>query len=304
MSTRQILAVPNTHPLRLFAIVLLSVFGVEAAVMLALPHLVPPDSGVTFKAVVDACLLTILIAPLLWGLIVRPLQRSADLRRRMLALVLSAQEDERRRIARDLHDGLGQTITSLLVGLRTIEESSTDVQAKSSLRDLRLFGAGAHEEIRRLVRGLRPVVLDDVGLIPALERLLDDVRTSHPIEVDLELDEVAQTRMSADVETALYRITQEAIANAIRHGAASRIDVALRSNANRVELAIRDNGGGFSPAKVLAKHSKKNPFGLLSICERARMLGGDAWIESSTNAGTHVRVQIPATSSERHDAKD
>jgi signal transduction histidine kinase len=276
---------------------------VEAGVMLALPRLIPPDSNVTFTAVLDACLLTIGLAPLIWWLIVRPLQRVADFRHRMLALVLSAQEDERR-IARDLHDGLGQTLTSMQVGLRTIEESTSDDRLQSCLRDLRLIGAGAHDEIRRLARGLRPAVLDDVGLIPALQRLLEDVRTSHQIEVHLELDDIEKTRLRPDVETALYRISQEAIANTIRHGAASRIDVVLRCDSSRVELSIRDNGVGFCPTNLASRHSEKSPFGLLSINERARLLGGNAWIESEVGAGAHVRVQLPVAGMETIDGED
>lgn len=272
--------------------------------MLALPHLVPPDCGVAFTAVLDACLLTIGLAPLLWWLIVRPLQRLADFRHRMLALVLSAEEDERRRIARDLHDGLGQTLTSLLVGLRTIEESSVDETVQAGLRNLRDIGAGAHDEIRRLARGLRPAVLDDAGLIPALERFLADARTSQKIAIDFEFEKVEQTHLSAEVETALYRISQEAITNAVRHGVASRIDVALHFHSNRVELSIRDNGAGFCPADMMSKHSQKSPFGLLSIYERARLLGGNAWIESEADAGALVRVQLPVAATETIDGED
>jgi signal transduction histidine kinase len=137
-----------------------------------------------------------------------------------------------------------------------------------------------------------------VGLIPALERFLDEVRTSQEIEVDLELDCDERTRLSTDVETALYRISQEAITNSIRHGAASRIDVALRCNSNRVELSIRDNGVGFCPANIISKHSESSPFGLLSINERVRLLGGNAWIESEAGAGAHVRVQLPVAGTE------
>ena len=304
MTTHQILGTRQTQPLRLFATLLCSVFAAEAGVMLALPHLVPPNSSVSFTAVLDACVLTLGLSPLLWWLIVLPLRHLADARQRLLALVLSAQEDERRRISRDVHDGLGQTLTSLLVGLRTIEESSSDVALQASLRNLRAIGAGAHDEIRRLVRGLRPTVLDDAGLIPALERLLDDVRAAQGVDGDLKLDCIGPMRLSADVETALYRISQEAIANAIRHGAASRIDVAIRRRSNSVELSIRDNGCGFSPAKMMSKQTETSHFGLLSICERSRLLGGNAWIESKAGDGVTIRVLLPLARMDETDGKN
>ena len=304
MNTRPIMALPNPKPLNLFAIVLCSIFAVEAGVMLVLPRLLPANSGVEFTAFLDSCLLTIGLAPLIWWLIVRPLQRVADVRHHMLALVLSTQEDEQRRIARDLHDGLGQTLTSMQVRLRTIEESTSDVKLQSSLHDLRQIGVGALDEIRRLVRGLRPAVLDDVGLIPALARLFEDVQASHNIEIQFKFKPGDRARLSPDVETALYRILQEAIANATRHGNASRIVVDLSCKLNHINLSIRDNGVGFSSAHVTYKHDKKSPFGLLSISERARLLGGNAWIESEVGNGTHVRVVLPWADMETIDAKD
>ena len=294
MAIPQLLALPKTRPFRLFATILFSVFAVEVAVMFALPHLVPPGSSVTFTAVLDSCLLTIGLAPLIWWLIVQPLQRLADFRQRMLALVLSAQEDERRRIAGELHDGLGQTLTSLLIRMRAIEESSSDQQLQDRLHDLRNIGAGAHDEIRRISRGLRPVVLDDAGLIPALERLLSDLRASHKIEVHSNLDDVEKTRASTELETALYRITQEALANATRHGKATQINVTLHcEEPGHLELSIDDNGSGFCPADVMSERSGSSPFGLLSIYERATLLGGEAKIESQKGTGTRIRVRVP-----------
>ena len=296
------MALPNLKPLYLFAIVLCSIFAVEACVMLILPRLLPPDIGVEFTAFFDSCLLTVGLSPLIWWLIVRPLKRVADVRHRMLAIVLAAQEDEQRRIARDLHDGLGQTLTSMQVRLRTIEESTPDVKLQSSLRDLRQIGVGALDEIRRLVRGLRPAVLDDVGLIPALERLFDDVQASHDIDIQFRFSPSEPARLSPELETALYRILQEAIANATRHGNASKIEVDLSCNLNQINLSIRDDGIGFATTPFNYQQDKKSPFGLLSISERARLLGGSAWIESEVGNGTHVRVVLPRAEMEMVDA--
>jgi signal transduction histidine kinase len=274
-------------PRRLFAVVLIAVFAAEAAVMLVLPFLLPADRGTNLPAVVDACLLTAVVAPVLWRLVIRPLQQLAAARQRLVGLLLSAQEDERRRIARDLHDGLGQALTSLLVGLRAIEESSSEEKVRTQVRALRDVGAETHDEVRRLARGLRPAVLDDAGFVPALERFLAEIRMTHDVEIGLDM-QCPAGRLPADVETALYRIAQEAVTNAVRHSQASRIDVTLNCTGHRIEFAIQDNGRGFDPAT-----SEAAPFGLLSIHERAVLLGGHATIHSQPGAGSKICVSIP-----------
>lgn len=293
MPSRYNLEFGKIRPLRLFLIILFVLFTIEVIVMFVLPYLTPSDSTVTFGAIIDACLLTVVLAPMLWFLIVKPLQKLAATRQRLLAIALSAQENERRRIARDLHDSLGQALTSLMVGLRTIEESSADEQVKSHIRELRRVGSDTHEEVRRLARGLRPAILDDMGLVPALERFLEDLSSSHQIEARLEPACQVQSRLSENVESSVFRMVQEAATNAIRYGKAKHLKVKLSCDARQLRLEIDDDGCGFDTASALKTDEANSAFGLLSIHERACVLGGEANIASNPGSGTNVRVVIP-----------
>ncbi len=293
MPHRELPALQKFRPWRVFLLVLVTVFTVEAAVMFVLPVLLPANSSFGSAALWDACLLTIILAPLLWKLAVQPLRQLAESRQRLLALALSAQETERGRIARDLHDGIGQGLTCMLVGLRAIEESSTDGQVQTQVRELRRLGGETHDEIRRLARGLRPAVLDDAGLIPALERFLEDVRSIQDVEASLELACPDDSRLPTDVETTLYRIAQEAVTNAIRHGAASRIRLIIRCHGDTVTLVVEDNGCGFDSTVERPKDDGDGFFGLSSIRERAWLVGGQANIQSSPGAGSSVTINIP-----------
>ncbi len=293
MPQRILYALQKFHPGRQFSLLLLSIFGVEAVVMLLLPRILPQSSSLGFIALIDACLLTTLLAPVVWILVVRPLRRLAEMRQRLLALTLTAQEDERRRIARDLHDELGQSLTSLLVGLRAVEESSTEEAIRQQVRALRRIGSDTHEEIRRLARGLRPAVLDDVGLQPALERLVDDLCAIQDIDAQLEPCSPALPRLPGEIETTLYRIVQEATANATRHGGATQLRLSFSCTPDEVRLVIRDNGRGFDPGQVLQRTDSSAPFGLTNIFERAWLCGGDVLLQSTPGAGTTVEVRIP-----------
>lgn len=293
MKNRTPFEVQTIQPLRLFLLVLGVLFVIESIVMFGLPLLVPAESSVAYGAVVDACLLTAILAPMLWYLIVKPLQETASLRQKMLAFAFSAQEAERRRIARDLHDSLGQSLTSLLVGLRTIEESSLDQKVIEQVQELRRIGADTHDEVRRLARGLRPSLLDDLGLLPALERYLDEIAAAHQVQTELSQNCKSTVRLPGEVETAAYRIVQEAITNAIRHGAATRIKIEFQCSPRNLMINICDDGKGFDVASAMNAISPSSPFGLLSVQERAFLLGGEARIISIPQAGTTVKVSIP-----------
>lgn len=304
MPQRILFALQKIQPGRLFALLLVSIFSVEAIVMLVLPHLLPPQSSANFTALIDAFLLTGLLAPLIWLAVIRPLQRLAEMRYQLLALTLSAQEDERRRIARDLHDELGQSLTSLQVGLRIIEESTDESAIREQARELRKIGSDTHEEIRRLARGLRPSVLDDVGLKPAVERLFADFCSIQDIDAQVEQEPKDWPRLPPEIETALYRIVQESTANAIRHGGATALRLSLRPGPTEVRLFIRDNGCGFEPAKVLQRTNAEAPFGLTNIFERAWLCGGDVLLQSEPGQGATIEVRIPLPRAKVQNAED
>lgn len=293
MPNRLLLIHHRIRPRRVLLTVLVAVFAAEACVMLLLPNLLPAGTSVWSNALVDACLLTILLAPALWWLVVRPVRQQAEVRQRLLAMVLSAQETERQRIARDLHDGLGQSITGLLVGLRAIEESTADEKVKSLAQQLRRLGGETHDEIRCLARGLRPAVLDDAGLAPALERFVADLQATRGVQARLDLLCGEPPRLSGEIETALYRIVQEATNNAIRHGHASEITVTIECDQQQVRLTIADNGCGFEPAEVLRKPRSDGSLGLCNIRERAWLLGGTTIIESTRGSGSRIEVRLP-----------
>lgn len=300
MPTRHNLEPGKIRPLRLFVIILIVLFTIEIIVMLMLPYLTPANSATTFGALLDACLLTVVLAPLLWHLIIKPLQILAVTRQRLLALTLSAQENERGRIARDLHDSLGQALTSLMIGLRTIEESSTEQPVQMQARALRRIGSDTHDEVRRLARGLRPAVLDDLGLVPALERYVEDLGSSHQIAATFARDCPENVKITENVQIAVYRIAQEAATNAIRHGKAKSLRINLSCNPHQLLLAIIDDGCGFDVASALKLDQAHSPFGLLSIHERAELLGGEAIISSHPGQGTQVRVSLPLEPEETH----
>lgn len=292
MPTRQNLELGKIRPLRLYAVILIILFTIEIAVMLLLPYFIPTNEMIALGALVDAGLLTGVLAPLLWYLIIKPLQKLAATRQRLLALTLSAHEDERRRIARDLHDSLGQALTSLMIGLRTIEESTTEQPVKSQAYELRRIGSEMHDEVRRLARGLRPAVLDDLGLVTALERYVQDLAAQH-ISAKFECDCTGSALLNEHLQIAIYRIVQEATTNSVRHGKAKSIRVQLHCSEDQLHLDIADDGAGFDTAVALNSEQTKSPFGLLSIHERASLLGGEAFVSSALGLGTKIRVQIP-----------
>ena len=209
-------------------------------------------------------------------------------RSRLLAQLITAQEEERRRIAHDLHDGVGQSLTSLMVGLKLLNQSHNGADLPTQTAELRHIAGETLEEVRLLSRQLRPSVLDDLGLAAALERYAAEFPDRYPgLTVDLHCD--LPGRLPPPVETTLYRIVQEAMTNAARHSGGSTISVLLTQRHSRVQAIIEDNGHGFDPQA--ARHSGDS-VGLHSMAERAELLGGSLDIESSADGAT-VYAEIP-----------
>lgn len=284
-------------PARLFLAILALIFVVETSVMLVLPLLLGPNIGLYVEAWIDALLLTLVVAPMLWWLVVLPLRALVRNRTKLLRYALSVQEDEQRRIARDLHDSLGQSLTGMLVALRAVEETTADEELRSRLRDIRQIGGATHDEIRRIVRGLRPSVLDDLGLVAALRRLVEELRENTSIQVSLDADGLENRRLPRAAETSLFRVAQEALSNAVKHAAASRIDVAIRSAGSGIELSVCDDGRGFDVSARLKSEASPQPFGLWSIRERIALLAGTVSMESSPGKGTRIVAWVSAADS-------
>jgi len=209
------------------------------------------------------------------------------LEQRLMERVIAAQEGERRRIARELHDSTSQSFTSLLVGLRMREADGSAIYQRK-LGELRQIAAQTLEEVHHLAMQLRPRVLDDLGLPAALERLVFEWQSRLHIPIDLMITPGAQ-RLPPAVETALYRIIQEALTNIARHASAQSASILVERRQNTVIAVIEDNGIGFDPHH----NSNHQRIGILGMQERAKQLGGQLKIESSPGQGTSIFVEIP-----------
>jgi signal transduction histidine kinase len=209
-----------------------------------------------------------------------------QLRTHLLEKVIAAQEDERRRIARELHDETGQLLTSLMVHLQLINQQCSLPQIKPQIDEVRLLTAQALESVHNLSVELRPSVLDDLGLAAALHRHVNDYRKLHDVEVDLEIVGVTE-RLQPAVETALYRIVQEGLTNIARHARATTAGILLEQRAGRIRAIIEDDGVGFDPAAINGR------LGLYGMRERAELLNGTLTIESVPGQGTTVFVEVP-----------
>jgi signal transduction histidine kinase len=201
--------------------------------------------------------------------------------------VVEAQELERRRLARELHDETGQALTSILLGLKPLEEVLADHPARAALTELREHVVSALQDVRRLAVELRPAVLDDFGLVPALERLTDAFAEQTDIRVDFH-SAIGETRLPTDVETTLYRVVQESLTNIVKHADAHRVSISLARREVGVAAVVEDDGGGFDPRIV-----RDDGVGLLGMRERLALLDGRLEVESRPGAGTTVVAEVP-----------
>jgi signal transduction histidine kinase len=210
-----------------------------------------------------------------------------SLRRQLMEKVIATQEDERRRIARELHDSTSQNLTSLIVGLRMMEAQCAQCTSPTKAADLRQVASHTLEEVHDLSMRLRPRVLDDLGLAAALERLAHEwqARYKIPVDVVIQLDE----RLPGEIETALYRIVQEALTNIARHAQAKSASILVEKRGGSVRAIVEDDGVGFDPS---AQRGERH-LGLLGMRERAELLGGTLTIESAPQSGTSVFIEIP-----------
>jgi signal transduction histidine kinase len=203
-----------------------------------------------------------------------------------LRRVVEAQEIERRRLARELHDETGQALTSILLGLHAMEDAKTDEQVRAAATDLRELVVRTLQDVRQLAVELRPKALDDFGLVAALERLVETWEEQTGIRV--ELSSRLPGRLPAEIETALYRIVQEALTNIVKHARASRVSIVLSERGHTAAVLIEDDGIGFAPAGV-----REEGLGLVGMRERVALVGGRLEIESRAGAGTTLSVEVP-----------
>jgi len=283
-------------PSRVFLFVLFLVFGVECAIMLALWSAPLPLHGRWIGAVIDSVTLTIVLAPALWLGLVRPLQRLSASRGQLLRRLFDAQEQERSRLARDLHDELGQQLAAIMIGLRTIEQAQDLGQARERAHAVAAAGAAGLGEVRRIVRALRPTVLEDLGLGVAIERLCEDFQIVYGVPVDFTMSIEPAQRFAPPVELCIFRVVQESLNNAAKHAAATRVTVDVEADEASIRLSVTDDGLGFDVGGPTATW-----FGLIGMRERVELLAGTFDVRSSPGAGTTIRAQLPATRPARAD---
>jgi len=204
-----------------------------------------------------------------------------------LGRVVAGQELERRRLARELHDETGQALTSILLGLRAVEEAGGRDDIRTAVGDLRELVVATLQDVRRLAMQLRPKALDDFGLVPALERLVQTFAETSGIRVDLE-PQLGEERLPAEVETTLYRIVQEALTNVVKHAEASRVSILLVRRDGSATAVIADDGRGFDPATA-----PTDRLGLEGMRERAELHEGRLAVETAPGAGTTLVVEVP-----------
>jgi two-component system sensor histidine kinase UhpB len=223
----------------------------------------------------------------------RLLERIEEERRRSGTLAMRAQEEERRRLARDLHDEVNQALTAILLRLEALSQDSPPDRV-DELAELKRLVNQAMEELLNLARQLRPTALDDHGLMPAIETQLKRFAARTGVEVRVTNEGEPET-LPEDVQTAVYRILQEALANIGRHAGATAVSVEIEVDEDRLELRIRDDGAGFEPTSVVRGASNGNGgagLGLSGMVERARLAGGELDIRSAPGSGTTVTLRI------------
>lgn len=216
------------------------------------------------------------------------------IRRQLLAKTISAQEEERKRLARELHDDSAQTLTAVLMTLKTAEDAlpAGPHDARSAMDRSRSQLELALREIRKAIVDLRPSALDDLGLAAAARTYATEHLRPYGIEVAFAIsgDEQQATGAAA---TAVFRIVQEAVSNAARHSGARKVRIVLDFGPTAVVTEVRDDGTGFDPAGFHQPQESGRGLGLLGMRERAELFGGDVDIESGPGKGTTVRVRIP-----------
>jgi two-component system, NarL family, sensor histidine kinase DevS len=210
----------------------------------------------------------------------------SELRDQTLKAVIRAQEEERQRIARELHDSAGQALSSIILGLKVVAQESSIDGARERVGELRQIVVEASREVRRMVRELRPSILDDMGLTAAIDRYVKDLRDSG-LTVNATID-IGEERLNPEVETVMYRVAQEALTNVVKYAGARTIDVLLTSRDDSYVLCVADDGLGFEVTE-----GERSGLGIRGMRERADLVGGRLTLNSTKDGGTRVTLEIP-----------
>jgi two-component system sensor histidine kinase UhpB len=221
------------------------------------------------------------------------LQEHRELLQKMSEQVLAAQEDERKRIARELHDETAQALTTLLIRLKILEKSRTAADMRGQIDELRELTAQTLEAVRMLAVELRPATLDDLGLLAALEAYTETYRARKVIHVTFSTEGFADRdgRLPPEVELVLYRVVQEALTNVAKHAEAEDVDVQLERQPDEVVASITDDGRGFDVEEMM--RSRERGLGLFGMQERLALVRGQLTIDSAPGRGTRINARVP-----------
>lgn len=223
-------------------------------------------------------------------------RRAAEMRTQLLKRLVTAQEDERRRISRELHDQMGQSLAALMLGLKSLEGSAQlESSASRRLKDLQELTNSLAEEVHTLARHLRPTALDDFGLHTALSNYVDDWSERSEINADFHSNGLITRRLPPDIETAVYRMVQEALTNVLKHARARNVSVIVEHRGGRVLAIVEDDGCGFDVTTPSVLSPKQRRLGVLGMEERISLVGGTFNIESTPGLGTTVLATIPVS---------
>ena len=211
---------------------------------------------------------------------------------RLAARVLMLQDEERTRVAAELHDGLGQSLAIItnraLIGLRALPDAS---RTGEQLQDIVSTASSAIGEVREIAHNLRPYELDRLGLVAAIESMIEKVSDSSSIDISKNL-ELMSGALSSEAETSIYRIVQEALNNVINHSGATKARVEIEQQGKQLAIRVQDNGKGIPTNPPLTNGNRSAGFGLAGIAERVRALGGTFWIDSSAGKGTRLNISL------------
>lgn len=230
------------------------------------------------------------------------LQEKERLRDTLISKILSAQEDERKRVSRELHDEASQALASLMVTMRVLADEVQDEEQRELLNTSREIAASILREIRDLAVELRPPILDDIGLIPAIRKYTIDFEEKYSIMIELDAPERV-SNLNNHIVLALYRITQESLTNVAKHTIATKITIRVWLEEDVINIKIRDNGHGIQEAD-LQMAREQNRIGIYGMRERAELLGGTFMIKDKGANGTVVAVSIPITKGDQADGKE
>jgi signal transduction histidine kinase len=224
-------------------------------------------------------------------------RRQAEAAREVLRRqLLGAQEEERRRIARELHDQMGQNLTALNVGLKSLLDTDRrSDKLRSIVRPLQELATQTARDLHRVALELRPAALDDLGLVKAVRNLTETWSIRCGIEVDLEASRYRSTGISPEIETTIYRIIQEALNNVAKHSGAKRVSLVLSRTTDNVQAIIEDDGCGFDVTRASSTANDRGGLGLLGIQERLGNVGGNLNVESVPRRGVTLIVRIPVS---------